>query len=316
MENTINISEIQNKIKDAFSELHFDEETHSYVWNGKQLLGSTTYIKKFENSFDSYWASEGKAKKNLKENPNDKRTAQYYRKRWEYIRDEASKQGSRVHAFAECYPNFDEPVCFKEQGVIDFFKWFDEKYIMIAQEVRVFDKDTLRAGTIDMIALDRKTGKLVIFDYKTNNKSIFEYIKNLKAPFSDLPETSYNKYCLQLSDYKQIFNKNVPEFPVGECYIVWLINENKDNTFTIKTNSKEKSVENVRAKASKDLFKVYKCRDLSKEIIKDLNDNRENIVKEVKSAKYTPEMFSSETFSLGAFKIGKQKKFGSNKLFK
>ena len=52
------------KIKDdlikSFKKLHFDEETHAYKVNGKVLTSTTTYIEKFSQEFNSYYASEKK----------------------------------------------------------------------------------------------------------------------------------------------------------------------------------------------------------------------------------------------------------------
>ena len=66
-------NKLRNKINKTFSGLSFDEETHTYTLNGKQLISTTTYLKRFSEAFNSYHASEAKGRKKLKENANDLR---------------------------------------------------------------------------------------------------------------------------------------------------------------------------------------------------------------------------------------------------
>ena len=152
--------DVKEDLIKRFRKLHFHEDSHTYTINGKVLTSTTTYIDKFSQEFNSYYASENKARKIIQANPNDKRTAQYYRKRWDYINKEATNMGSRIHMFAECYPNFDEPICNGEQGVMDFFNWIPKHYELLFLEFRLYDESTLRAGTIDGLLLNTKTNIL------------------------------------------------------------------------------------------------------------------------------------------------------------
>lgn len=266
-----NIDEIKKEIQSCFEGLMFDEDSHTYtLGDGKKLTSTSSYISKFSDSFNSYWASEAKGKKILSENSNDRRTPQYYRKRWEYVRDEATNMGSRVHMFAECYPNFDTPMCNKEQGVIDFFNWIPKHYKLLFLELRVYDKQYSRAGTMDGLLYNSKTGKLVIFDFKTNSRNILECYANkkLKAPFNFLYATNLNKYSLQLSDYMNMLEKNTL-FEVEERWIVWLRNKKVDIK-DFDRNDKYK-LEDVKPDINKKNFKIFKVKDYSSEIFKDLS---------------------------------------------
>jgi len=240
--NSPEIEEIKNKINKAFSGLSFDEESHTYMVNGKQLISVTTYLKRFSDSFNSFFASEAKGKKMLRQNPNDVRTGQYYRQRWKYIRDEASYMGSRVHLYAETAPHFDNPIDWREQAVLDFYEWLPSKYEVLFLELRVYDEDTVHAGTVDGLALNTETNKLVIFDWKTNKRNINESYKNknLKGIFKHLKATSLSKYSIQLSDYANVITKNTGLEFEGR-WVIWLRNtpvnkkdSDRSNDYTIK----------------------------------------------------------------------------------
>ena len=221
--NLLDIDSVRLKIQNSFSGLSFDEESHTYALNGKQLISTTTYLKRFTDSFNSFHASEAKEKKILRLNPNDKRTARYYRARWKHLKDEAAIMGTRVHLYAECYPDFDYPSDWREQGVLDFYKWLPSHYIVLFTELRVYDEETLHAGTVDGLLYNTKTGKLVIYDWKTNVRNINELYKNknMKGDFSKLKSTSLNKFTVQLSDYANVITKNTG-FEFEDRWVIWL----------------------------------------------------------------------------------------------
>jgi hypothetical protein len=261
--------DVKEDLIKRFRKLHFDEDSHTYTINGKVLTSTTTYIDKFSQEFNSYYASENKARKIIQANPNDKRTAQYYRKRWDYINKEATNMGSRIHMFAECYPNFDEPICNGEQGVMDFFNWIPEHYQLLFLEFRLYDESTLRAGTIDGLLLNTKTNKLVIFDFKTNKRNILEYYtgKKLKDPFGDLYSTNLNKYSLQLSDYMWMIEKNT-NYKVEERWIIWLKEGSPDKKCRDRGDAYK--IDKVKPSYNRKFFKLFKVRDYSKQL---MNDN-------------------------------------------
>lgn len=273
------INEIKKEIESSFLGLKFDEESHTYTFNKQKLTSTSSYISKFSESFDSYWASEAKAKKILNNNPTDRRTSKYYRARWNYIRDESTNMGSRIHMFAECYPNFDTPMCEREQGVIDFFNWIPDNYKLLFSELQVYDKEYLRAGTMDGLLINENTGKLVIFDFKTNKRNILEYYssKKLKEPFKNLFATNLNKYSIQLSDYQNILERNT-EYEIEERWVVWL----KPGRFDKKCSDRNDSykLDKINPTVKRKNFKLFKVKDYTKEIEKDLSS-----VKKTKSRK-------------------------------
>ena len=258
----MNINEIKNKILSYFNGLLFDESSHTYSYKGNSFLSTTTYISKFSDKFDPYFPSEAKGKKNLKNNPDDRRDGLYYRTRWNLIRDEASNRGSRVHLFAECYPDFDIPSCNKEKGIIEFYEWLADNYEVLFMELRIFDKLSYKAGTIDGVLYNKDTGKLVLIDWKTNNKNLLEYYKSkkLKYDFNGLYATDLNKYSIQLSDYKYMIEK-CTDFEVEEMWIIWLTNFNI-NELTMG-RSGDYNIDNVEPFMDTSNYKIFKLEDYS-----------------------------------------------------
>ena len=292
--NSKEIENIKNKISEAFKGLHLDEETHTYTLNGSQLISTTTYLKRFSDSFNSFHASEAKGKKMARINANDRRTGQYYRARWKYVREEASNAGNRVHMYAECFPDFDLPCDWKEQAILDFYEWLPENYEVLFLELRVYDEDTMHAGTVDGLLYNKDTGNLVIYDWKTNSRNINELYKNknLKGKFKKLKSTSLNKYSIQLSDYANMIETHT-DFKVEERWIVWL--RQKPLNKKDQDRSSDYTIRKVKCDVNKPNFKLYKVADLTKIIDSSYKDDKENLKKLSKPAKVSKGLFTKKT---------------------
>ena len=307
---TYDIAAIKSEIALAFGDLNFDEETHSYTWNGKKLLSTTTYIERFSAEFDTYFASEAKGKKNLRSDIHDKRTGTYYRNRWKYQRDEAANAGNRVHSFADCYPNFDLPLCNKERGVIEFYAELDAKYVVLFTELRVYDKSTLRAGTMDGLLLNTETGNLVVIDWKTNSRNINECYqgKKLKDPFGDLYATSLSKFAIQLSDYANLINKNT-KYKVEERWFMWLhtgdatkLDIDRSDSYKIIASKPDVTSAN---------YKLYKVPDYSKNVETCLQKDKKALVSESGPAKPKKGLFTKKVTKKDSLSVALKK---TNKL--
>lgn len=286
-------NKLRNKINIAFSGLSFDEETHTYMLNGKQLISTTTYLKRFSEAFNSYHASEAKGRKKLKENANDNRTGLYYRQRWKLIGNEASMMGTRVHLFSECFPNFDYPMDWREQAVLDFYEWLPDNYVVLFLELRVYDESTLHAGTVDGLLLNKDTGNLVIFDWKTNKRNINEVYNNkkLSGDFSNMYNTNLNKYTIQLSDYANVIQTNT-DLKVEERWIVWL--RQKPVNKKDKDRNDKYTIKRVKVDVNKPNFKLYKVKDVTKKIDKNYKKNRAELKEKSKPAKVAQGLFSKK----------------------
>ena len=291
--NSKEIIDIRKKLEGSFKGLHFEEDSHTYTLNGKELISTTTYLSRFSDSFNSYWASEAKSKKLLKTDPDDTRSGHYYRMRWKLIGNEASSMGTRVHSYAETFPYFDTPYCWREQAILDFYEWLPEKYIVLALELRIYDEDSLHAGTIDGVLYNTETGKLVLYDWKTNRRNINECYKGktLNGDFKNMASTSLNKYTLQLSDYAYVIQKNTG-FEIEDRWVVWLRNtpvNKKDHD-----RNDDYVIKRVKAFIDEPTFKVYQTKDVTSKIEKSYKKTKKELKKNQKAAKPKAGLFSKK----------------------
>jgi hypothetical protein len=234
-------SVIKRTLEQAFKGLVLNEKYHSYTFDGRPLNSTSKYIAQFdETPFNAHNISYGvtrgqntnvfKHKTALRELTKDfllkKETILV---RYKLMADEAIAMGNRIHMYSEMYPFFIKPHCDQEDAVLDWFKRYlgpNSKYVYVTSELRIFDTEFMKAGTVDLILYNTKTEKLVIVDWKSNHKSLLMSYKNqmLSEPFQDLIAAPYNKYSLQLSDYKNIIEKNT-EFEVEDMFIIHLFPE-------------------------------------------------------------------------------------------
>ncbi|GIU70154.1 MAG: hypothetical protein KatS3mg002_1390 [Candidatus Woesearchaeota archaeon] len=80
-------------IRDTFSELIFDELTHTYIINGEILPSVSTLVSDFYEPFEIDKMSELCAQ-------NSNKTAEEIRKEWENKGYNARMKGKRIHSFA------------------------------------------------------------------------------------------------------------------------------------------------------------------------------------------------------------------------
>lgn len=271
------ISAIKHKIKNAFANIRFDKKSHTYVFNGFVLESSSAFRKEFENEFEAYFSAESKHKAAMKRNPDTKLTAAYYRERWDLLGQEARIRGTRVHLYSETYPDLEEPSCEKESGVHEFFTNLPEHYVLIFQELIMYDAEYYKAGTADLIFLNTKTGNLVIGDWKTNDKSIFECYggKKLKNDFKGYRDTSYNKYSMQLSHYQYMLEK-ATGLKVEDKWLIWLSTSSK------KKEDPKYKYQKVNAIFKGKYHRAYSCRNMAEKIEHSLIVRREHILKNLK----------------------------------
>ena len=274
---TEELNSIKQEVRNAFSNIRFNKENHQYIYQGVILESSSAFRSEFENSFEAYFSAESKYKSNLKHNPETKRTAAYYRERWDLLGQEARTRGTRVHLFSETYPDFEEPSCPKERGVVEFFEQLDPKYILLFQELIMFDAEFYKAGTADMIFLNTETGNLVIGDWKTNDKSVFECYKgkSLRGEFKVYKDTGYNKYSMQMSHYQYILEK-CTRFKVEDRWLIWLSTSSK------KKDHKDYSYQKINAILKGKCFRSYSCRNMTEKIANSLESRREKIIMNLK----------------------------------
>jgi hypothetical protein len=138
----------------------------------------------------------------------------------------------------------------------------------------MYDTDIKKAGTADLILLNKKTGKLVIADWKTNSVNLIQCYKGkkLKAPFNTMFDNKLNVYKLQMSLYQVLIEKNTP-YEVEDRWLIWL----KDGDYHIvdeDKNAENYTIEDVSATIVGDGFLQFNVESYSKELYSELFDNK------------------------------------------
>jgi hypothetical protein len=200
----------------------FDSESHTYTKNKKQLTSVTTFIHKFKNEFDSDFFSKKIALR-------DNKTQEEVLKEWSNKAKKSREIGTAIHKIFEDYTNKEYSILNNEfqfnflelpvEYTLEFLekskiavKFINEFFITnrlvpIYSEYIVYDN--YLAGQIDMICKDKKDNYYIL-DFKTNDKiEKYSYNKKMKGIFNFLNDSSFYHYSLQLSIYKQMFDKEI-----------------------------------------------------------------------------------------------------------
>ena len=264
----INAEQAKQLIIKAFEGLIFDEATHTYQINGISYISVTTSLKSFYNDFDEFAMAQFTADKYNRENPNKlPRTAMWYRHYWKLKRNEASAKGTRVHKYAELYPELTDPTCNQEKGVKEWFDNLDkDTYEILFMEKQMFCHKLKKAGTADLLLFNKKTGNIVIADWKTNNTSLLQVYdkKKLKKPFNKLYDNSLNKYKLQLSTYQAMIENNTT-LKIEDRWIIWL-KEGNWNQLDEGKNETKYIIEQINPSVETTYYKQYNVESYAKEI--------------------------------------------------
>lgn len=211
--------DIQQKLKNAFSELNFDQKRHLYFLEGENLPSVSKLVESHAEKFDeAYWLPKKTAKLRRTTEPNI--TEHELKHRWQTKNQLACDLGHTTHDFLENYTGIESPVLPQQIAGIKFFKDVLKDWEIVARELRMFSRRYRYAGTMDLLLRHRKTGKYVVADYKTN-EDLFKEFNFLKPPFEYLACSPYNKYQLQLS-YYQILLEDIG-VPISERVLVYLM---------------------------------------------------------------------------------------------
>lgn len=200
----------------------FDSVNHTYHFKGKKLISVTTFINQFKNKFDSdYWSKKIALR--------DNKTQEQVLKEWNDKAKKSCDIGTAIHKIFEDYINGEFSILNNEYNfnevdldieyLIDFIPkskvaiqfikdYFETKRLIPIHTEYIVYNDYL-AGQVDLICQD-KNGNYYILDFKTNDKiETKSYGKNLNGKLSEIPDSTFYHYSLQLSIYKQMFKDNV-----------------------------------------------------------------------------------------------------------
>lgn len=276
MNDFLQITGIKANIKKLFPGLNFNEKEHKYTYYKTNLISTTTFLKKYVPEFEEKSIARAKTYiYNKKRISSTQRTENYYIERWKAINRVSTEKGTRVHVFAENnYPDFiDRPYCGQEAGVIEFFKWLPDNYVVLFMEFRLYNIKYKKAGTLDFVLYNKDTNNIVLADWKTNSKNIFQCYNDqcLLDPFYKLKATEYNKYSLQLSDYQNMLDLANCQYKVEDKWIIHLYDNDWTKLDKYTDPSKFNLDISVQPLSHGDNFRVYSATDFTKELLLEYN---------------------------------------------
>jgi len=197
-------------------QIAFEEDSHTYTIRcdpTSKYTSVTTYVHEQFETFDAdliigkmiespYW----------NKNKYYGKTPDEIKKLWDKNRDEAAAAGTKMHYDIECYYN---NICVENDSIeFQYFKDFTEKYPHMKPyrtEWTIFDVELKIAGSIDMVFYNEKDHMYYIYDWKRCKeikKSTGFNKHSVNSILSDLPDTNYWHYTLQLNIYKALLEKN------------------------------------------------------------------------------------------------------------
>ncbi len=203
----------------------FYPEPHIYTIDNVPVPSASTIISKFFPEFDSFRAANNLNQNHLLHGLLPEEIVQT----WNQRGLDAANLGTHLHEQIEKY-YLNQP--YHETEEFHLFKQFVSEHqsiIPYRSEWCIFDDKYNVAGTIDLIARDGKNFQ--IYDWKRSKKVINSYnYEPIKiddwgkcgvGKLSDIPDTSYNRYCLQQSLYRFILENNY-NMKISRMYLVIL----------------------------------------------------------------------------------------------
>lgn len=213
----------ENNDVNSFNEegvvINFDEDSHTYTYNGEKLTGATTYIKKYIEQFNSdaisancvkYWGVPLKTIKGA----------------WELERDLAQLFGTAIHKaleHEELYQQYIKPKngerCFNikhpiiKKIVQEFYELYDSLGFEgeIIPEALVSDVENGLCGLADrVLILDKENKVCRIQDFKVNHSfTELGQEKFIGIPSElHLPPNKLSKLSLQLKFHARMLEKS------------------------------------------------------------------------------------------------------------
>jgi hypothetical protein len=195
------------------SRIKFYPERHIYTIDNIPAPSASTIIAKFFPEFDTYYRAS-----NLRpSNPLYGLSVEEIVEIWNLRGIEAANQETYLHEQIEKFYLGQEYVKTEEFHLFEQF-CNEHQYLKPNRtEWRVFDEEFHIAGTIDLIA--KNGSEYELYDWKRSKKLIKELNGNPNdyrrywgnfgvGKLAKIRDTSQNRYCIQLSMYKYILEKN------------------------------------------------------------------------------------------------------------
>jgi hypothetical protein len=199
----------------------FYPEKHIYIVDGVPADSVSTVIERRFPTFDTkHWAR--------KKAPYSGMTADALEEKWRKNGEEAVRAGTLLHQQIESFflkKHFDE---IEEMKLFHQFIHDHPHLEPNRTEWRIFDERYRMAGTIDLLAKNVENHE--IYDWKRSKKVIdpstgYPITTNsYQSGFgglSDIPDTSFNRYCLQQGLYRHIL-ENRYDIKISKMFIIVL----------------------------------------------------------------------------------------------
>jgi hypothetical protein len=204
--------------------IYLDKQSHVYhvIIHGKNFIykSVSSVLKKHFDTFNEekalarvtskeYWINHeyyGKTRNEIKDV-------------WRNNNKRSMKNGTKLHAYIEDYYNYTKIPDISKDNIELYRPWqqflkfkidnpFLEKYKV---EWMIYDSKIDIAGTVDVVFLNKKTGKYELHDWKLSKsipKQSFDGKKLLLPELNHIDCSSFNQYAFQLNFYKYILENN------------------------------------------------------------------------------------------------------------
>lgn len=221
--------QLKEELKKIFSDLYFDEFNHYYGLVSDPNFKFKTSVSKIADSLSSfdkdYWSKRKAIELGV--------TQEQVLKEWDEKSKIALKRGTEIHKELENYTLDNRRKASPVTKLINK-TLITQGFRFIANELRIYDKESRICGTLDVLAYNIYTEKFYIIDYKSyREKEITKveyYIdKNtgekrasrfmLPEPYNRYPDSKYYRICIQLCSYKKIIEKNT-NIKIEGIYII------------------------------------------------------------------------------------------------
>lgn len=211
-------------IEAVFSNIRFDDHSHTYWIDKTKLISTTTVIKKVTPPFPKDLASKKSAAR-------DNMTQAQVLAKWELSGKIAIDKGNKIHAYSEDLV----------LGIIDPVKRLIEKRLLeydavdkvwdmmranlnakvVGKEITIGDNDFGVGGRIDLLLeIDGDSGReLCIFDWKTGKFNVTNKYSKMLKPFHKYDDCHLIRYSLQQSIYRLILERRTG-VKVSNSYLI------------------------------------------------------------------------------------------------
>lgn len=202
--------------------IKFEEASHKYSLDGKELVSVTTLISKFSEGFDK--TGEILTRCAAKEGVSEK----VLQKRWRAKGELAASRGKLWHSTAEDYIRTGK---IRKNKFTPILKQFINDFKLRGQlfpECVLYDPALMIGGMADLVQII--DGKICqIQDYKCLEKRPTDYSfgKNMLYPINHMGDSKITKFTLQINFYLYILH-SVYGYEIGDNNNIFWVNWKKD----------------------------------------------------------------------------------------